>query len=116
MTAAIRVGLEPGYDYGRTGAWILDLPGAFVWGRDRDVALARVPSTVGAFAAWLADHGETIAVPATDRVEVVETVGPTIVDGYERNVTSTPIGGPSRPTSSRRRSGGSTTPVPTSSR
>ena len=84
---AIRVGLEPGYDYGRTGAWILDLPGCFVWGADRAVSLARVPSAVGAFAWWLGEHGEQIDVPATDRVEVVEEIAPSIVEGYERNVT-----------------------------
>ena len=85
--APIRVGLEPGYDCGRTGAWILDLPGCFVWGSSRAVALARVPSAVGAFASWLAGHGETIDVPATDRVEVVEVVAPTAIAGYERNAT-----------------------------
>jgi GNAT superfamily N-acetyltransferase len=84
---AIRVGLEPGYDYGRTGAWILDLPGCFVWGAERAVSLARVPSAVGAFAWWLARHGDQIDVPATDRVEVVEEIAPSIVEGYERNVT-----------------------------
>ncbi len=87
---AIRVGLEPGYDYGRTGAWVLDLPGCFVWAPSRAVALARAPSAVGAFASWLADHGEVVEVPATDRVEVVEEIAPSIVEGYERNVTFSP--------------------------
>jgi GNAT superfamily N-acetyltransferase len=66
---------------------VLDLPGCFVWGPDRAVALARVPSAVGAFAWWLGEHGEQIVVPATDRVEVVEEIAPSIVEGYERNVT-----------------------------
>src|SRR5438132_7889916 len=83
----IRVGLEVGYDYGRAGAWMLDLPGCFVWGRDRAVALARVPSAIGSFAAWLEAHGETIEVPQTDRIEVVEELQPSLLDGYERNVT-----------------------------
>src|SRR5438045_2278783 len=84
---AIRVGLETGYDYGRVGAWILGLPGCFVWGSDRSVALARVPSAVGAFASWLGGHGDRTAVPETDRVEVVEEQAASILDGYERNVT-----------------------------
>src|SRR5690242_13256219 len=85
MAPSIRVALEPGYDYGRVGAWLVDLPGCFVWAPDRDVALARVPSAVGAFATWLEGHGEPIGVPRTDRVSVVEEVPPTIVNGYERN-------------------------------
>lgn len=81
----IRAWLEPAYDGGRTGAWMLDLPGCFVAGRDRDVALARVPSAVGGFADRFARLGEPIAVPATHDVEVVEEVPATVVDGYERN-------------------------------
>ena len=42
----IRVWLEPGYDHGRTGAWMLDWPGCFAWGATREIALARVPSAV----------------------------------------------------------------------
>jgi GNAT superfamily N-acetyltransferase len=87
MPAAIHVALEDGYDYGRVGAWVVDLPGCFVWGPDPAVTLAHVPSAVGAFASWLAGHGEPIAVPETDRVEVVEEIRPTVIDGYERNVT-----------------------------
>ena len=52
----IRVWLEPGYDYGLTAAWMLDLVGCYTWGQDADVALSRVPSAVGAYADWLADH------------------------------------------------------------
>ena len=44
----IGVWLEPGYDHGRWGAWLLDWPGCFTWGRTRDGALARVPLRAGA--------------------------------------------------------------------
>ena len=39
----IRVWLEPGYDYGRFGAWVLDLPGCATWRDDRAAAIAAVP-------------------------------------------------------------------------
>lgn len=87
MTPPIRVALEIGYDGGRVAAWMVDLPGCFVWASDRDVALARVPSAVGAFAAWLERHGEPIHVPGTDRVAVVEEMAASIVEGHERNAT-----------------------------
>jgi ribosomal protein S18 acetylase RimI-like enzyme len=70
--APIRVWVEPGYDYGRTAAWMLDLVGCFAWGQDEDVALSRVPSAVGAYAAWLAEHGEIVPVPHTDTTDVLE--------------------------------------------
>ena len=86
----IRVWLEPGYDYGRTAAWILDLVGCFTWGQDEDVALSRVPSAVGAYADWLADHGETVPVPQTDATEIAETAAATFVeaDPYRRELNA----------------------------
>jgi GNAT superfamily N-acetyltransferase len=72
--APIRVWVEPGYDYGRTAAWMLDLVGCFMWGQDEEVALSRVPSAVGAYASWLGEHGESVPVPHTDAVVVVERV------------------------------------------
>jgi ribosomal protein S18 acetylase RimI-like enzyme len=85
---SIRVWLEPGYDHGRTGAWLLDSPGAFTWGSSRETALARVPSALRRFDEWLADHGETPSGSDTMRVEVVEEV-PAYrrEDGYEVNAT-----------------------------
>ena len=53
----IRGWLEPGYDYGRFGAWALDLPGCATWADDRAAALASVPGAVSAFGAWLVRHG-----------------------------------------------------------
>lgn len=89
--APIRVWLEPGYDYGRTAAWMLDLVGCFTWGQDADVALSRAPSAVGAYADWLAEHGESVPVPQTDATVVVETVPATFADAdpyrRERNAT-----------------------------
>lgn len=89
--APIKVWLEPGYDYGRTAAWMLELVGCLTWGQDEDVALSRVPSAVGAYADWLADHGETVPVPRTDATVVVETVRATFADAdpyrRERNAT-----------------------------
>lgn len=84
--APIRVWLEPGYDYGRTAAWMLDLVGCFIWGQDEDVALSRVPSAVGAYASWLAERGETVPVPETDAIDVIERVpSQRVADDYERN-------------------------------
>lgn len=88
--APIRVWVEPGYDYGRTAAWMLDLVGCFTWGQDADVALSRVPSAVGAYADWLADHGETVPVPQTDATEIAETRAATFVeaDPYRRELNA----------------------------
>jgi ribosomal protein S18 acetylase RimI-like enzyme/predicted RNase H-like HicB family nuclease len=84
----IRVWLEPGYDHGRTGAWMLDFPGAFAWGPTRDEAMARVASAVHRFVEWLEDHGEAPdhALPATTSI-VEEVVAYRLPDGYEVNAT-----------------------------
>ena len=80
---------------GRTGTrlrlwalwgWISTCPVVSCGPRIATVASPGVPSAVGAFASWLADHGQTTEVPRTDRVQVIEEVGPTTVDGYERNL------------------------------
>ena len=86
MTAAppLRVGLEPGYDRGRHGAWMLDLIGVFGWAANRDLAISQAPSAVGWHRDWLARHGETLDV-RVGRVEVAEEVPASLVDGYERN-------------------------------
>ena len=78
--------LEPGYDYGRYAAWMLDLPGAFGWAASREMALSQASSGMGWFRDWLARHGERLDA-AWGRPEVVEEVAATVVDGYERNAT-----------------------------
>jgi ribosomal protein S18 acetylase RimI-like enzyme/predicted RNase H-like HicB family nuclease len=85
--APIRVWLEPGYDYGRTGCWMLDWPGCFTWADALEGALARVPSAVGGFVDWLLDHGDTAPYPESSETVVVEEVRATRDNGYERNAT-----------------------------
>lgn len=87
--APIRVWLEPGYDFGRFGAWMLDLPGCFVWADDRAGALAGVPETVARFTAWLAAHGER-ATAATGPVTIVDEVATTWLEKEERNAIYDP--------------------------
>ncbi len=83
----IRVWLEPGYDFGRFGVWMLDLPGCFVWADDREAALARVPERVNEFRAWLDRHGRGAQLPETTALTVVEEVPATWVDDEEINAT-----------------------------
>ena len=45
----IRVALEPGFDHGRVGAWSVDMPGSFCWGRTREEALSRASSSLHRF-------------------------------------------------------------------
>lgn len=85
--APIRVWLEPGYDFGRTGCWMLDWPGCFTWADTVEAALARVPSAVGGFVDWLLDHGDTAPFPESGETVVVEEVRATRDNGYERNAT-----------------------------
>ncbi len=88
----IRVWLEPGYDYGRFGAWALDLPGCATWADDRAAALAAVPGVVRSFEAWLVRHGEREPAPIGPALEVVEEVPPRWVGEDEIN----PLFGPER--------------------
>ena len=86
MEARIRVWIETGYDHGRTGAWMLDWPGAFCWGETRAAALARVPSAVHRFRDWLVEHGEKAAdVPL--EIEIVDEVAAYRLGGHEINAT-----------------------------
>ena len=84
----LRVWLEPGYDAGRFGAWLLDIPGAFGWATSRERALQGSLSVAGRVREWLADHGETGVLPPMRGIEVVEEVPVTRhPDGTERNAT-----------------------------
>lgn len=82
---ALRIWLEPGYDYGRFGAWMLDWPGCFAWARSREAALARAHPAAWRFAAWLGDHGESVVGPEPGRPEIVEEVPSILVGEYELN-------------------------------
>lgn len=81
----LRLGLEPGYDGGRAGAWLLDLPGAFGWAASEDAAVSQAPSVAGWWREWLARHGEPWPLGWIGSVVVTETVPATVDDGYERN-------------------------------
>lgn len=81
----IRVWLEPGYDFGRFGAWMLDLPGCGTWRDDRASALASVPAAVASFGAWLVRHGERAPAPAGPELEIVEEIAPTPAGEEEVN-------------------------------
>jgi GNAT superfamily N-acetyltransferase len=85
MDDELEVWLEPGYDQGRIGAWMLAWPGCFIWASDRAAVLERAASAVGGHLDWLADHGEVLALLESGRPRVVEAV-PAERDGaYERN-------------------------------
>jgi ribosomal protein S18 acetylase RimI-like enzyme len=85
--APLRVWLEPGYDHGRWGAWLLEWPGCFTWGSTREGAQGRCAAAAWRFAEWLERHAETRPPVPLGRPEIVEEVAPTSVDGYERNAT-----------------------------
>lgn len=85
---AIRVWLEPGYDFGRFGAWMLDMPGCFVWRDDRLAALAAVPSRVEQFTGWLAAHGERTAVSGTE-LKIMEEVAAVPVPDLNTELNAT---------------------------
>ena len=85
MDEPLEVWLEPGYDQGRTGAWMLAWPGCFTWASDRAAVLERAASAVGGHLDWLAGHGEVLPLLESGRPRVVEEV-PAERDGaYERN-------------------------------
>ncbi len=82
----LRLWLEPGYDYGRFGVWLLDLPGAFRWAANRELATSQASVAAGGFRDWLERHGEPLDA-VWGRALVVEEVAADVTDGYERNAT-----------------------------
>jgi GNAT superfamily N-acetyltransferase len=82
----LRVWLEPDYDYGRFGGWLLDLPGAFLWGSSQDWVVSQAPAAGGWYRDWLERHGEEVAT-VFGPTEVVESVAALRDAGYERNAT-----------------------------
>jgi hypothetical protein len=87
QTEAIRVGLEVRCDAEHVDGWLLDYPGCSFSSSDQTAAVACVPAAAGRFAAWLAAHGESITVPATEWVDIVEEVATVVVDGDVRAAT-----------------------------
>ena len=85
MDEAFEVWLEPGYDGGRTGAWMLAWPGCFAWASGRGAALGRAASAVGGHIDWLAEHGEVVPLPRLGPPQVVEEVAAEHDGAYERN-------------------------------
>jgi GNAT superfamily N-acetyltransferase len=83
----LRVALEPNYDGGRVGAWLLDLPGAFGWAEDREAALSQSPSTAGWWREWLARHGESWPLGWIGSPSVEEEVASDDSGGYLRLAT-----------------------------
>jgi GNAT superfamily N-acetyltransferase len=70
----LRVWLEPGYDGGRVGAWMLDVPGLFAWAPTRDRALSNALSAAGRFREWLEERGDSLDLPPIHWAEIVEEV------------------------------------------
>ena len=83
----LRIGLEPNYDGGRVGAWLLDLPGAFGWAPDRDAAVSQSPSTAGWWREWLARHDEAWPLGWIGSPSVEEEVPSDDSGGYLRLAT-----------------------------
>ncbi len=84
----LRLGVEIGYDDGNVGAWLLDVPGAFGWARNRDAAVSQSASVAGWWRDWLERHGDTWPLGAVGPTEVVEEVAASVLEeGYERNAT-----------------------------
>jgi GNAT superfamily N-acetyltransferase len=82
----LRVWLERGYDGGKFGAWLLDVPGAFGAAASRDLAVSQSSVAFGWFRDWLGRHGEKLD-GAFSWPEIIEEAEATVVDGYERNAT-----------------------------
>lgn len=85
--APLRVWLDIGYDGGRYGAWMLDLPGCFAWRADHAAALAAAPDAAAGFLRWLRDHGEDGGFAPPGPAQLVGEASSTVVGGYERQAT-----------------------------
>lgn len=83
----LRLGLEPGYDGGRVGTWLFDVPGAHGWARNRDAAISQSTAVAGWWREWLERHGDRWPRDPLGLPDVVEEVPVSLVEGYERNAT-----------------------------
>jgi hypothetical protein len=70
---SIRVGLQFRAPRGTypCGAWVLDLPGCFVWGDDEATVLARVPAAISAYTDFMSRHHVSVEAPY-GQIAVVE--------------------------------------------
>ena len=82
----LRLWLEPGYDRGRFGVWLLDLPGAFGWAASRERAVSQAPSVAGWYRDWTARHGEQLDL-VVGPTEIVEEVAASVENDSERNAS-----------------------------
>jgi GNAT superfamily N-acetyltransferase len=83
----LRIALEPNYDGGRFGAWLVDLPGAFGWATSRGLAVSQSGSVAGWWRDWLARHGDPWPLGWLGGPEVVEEVASDDSGGYLRLAT-----------------------------
>ncbi len=68
MKACLEVG------EGGTGAFIPELPGCWVFGRDERSALAKARSAASRWYVWAKRHGESVAIPSSIKVEPAEVL------------------------------------------
>lgn len=59
---------------GGTGAFIPELPGCWVFGRDRESALAKVGRAASAWYEWAKRHGERISTPSSIVIKPLEVL------------------------------------------
>jgi GNAT superfamily N-acetyltransferase len=83
----LRLGLEPGYDGGRAGAWLLELPGAFGSAPNPRAAVSQATSVAGWWREWLARHGDPWPLGDLGWPEVAEEVPAERSGDYEVNAT-----------------------------
>ncbi len=82
------VWLEPGYDGGGLGAWLVDVPGVFAAVGTPQRALSAILTATARTREWLEGHGDDLGLGSLARVEVAgETAAIRQADGYEVNAT-----------------------------
>jgi len=86
----IRVGLQfraPSGTY-PCAAWVLDLPGCFVWGQDESEALARLPAAIASYVDFMERHRVALTAESPyGEVEIVERFQCWWEDDYEVDPT-----------------------------
>jgi ribosomal protein S18 acetylase RimI-like enzyme len=86
--ATLRVWLEPGYDNGLLGAWLVEVPGVFAAVRTPQRALSAILSATARTREWLEARGDDLGLGPLGRVELGgEAPARVLPDGYEVNAT-----------------------------